>query len=778
MKKKILLLILIIIAVLSFSQKELLLLYKQSENYGEMMFKYHIIPILEKNNIRYELKNVEEMNYYKITNEKYFGVITWYYSSEMAKPELYLRQLATFVENGGIYFFFNNIGASADISEMNNLLNKIGVQYKYGYRELEDYTIECISDYFLKKPDSEYKVPVEKYITFDNHMENILTYKIDNEEYPMIFLTDNGGAAIFNSFVDKNGNLIININKLIHRFINHEVGTLNKFLIVNTKYDNQKYLDSQYEIKKILLYAKQNFDVISVEQFYKLSFFDLIPYKYIIWNTDAKYVETRTIKKFINSGGTFIYSTQLFNTPWSSYVKEDNININKISFTKDLFPLTNTATESYINMYFELNYHIDLPGNIKPLAFFCGDGKSVPVIWYQKEGKGYRSYINPDVYLKNIRGLIFQSIMSMQKNSISGFLNSFMFYIDDFPLPSYNVVRAKINGKDITDDEYYYTIWWPSIKKFSKEFNIKYTFVTPLSYNGSSNPPFEFSEFLMSNTNSPLKALREIDKSEFELGLHGYNHNSLTKDRWPNPNNILLSLRAAKTFIEKILGHPIELSSYVAPNNIIDEFGANQLLKAIPEIKTIGTSYEAKDEFSEYKIINNFTLVIPRSTYGYYPLKRIYIATINTLANFGAFQHFIHPDDLFDKGRNPENKTWMEMYSSLRTFYLTIKKKFPWLRNHTASEAYQIYFDYLTQNVKYKWNGNNLTVVIPDSSIFPKYFYVKSQSGIDDIINGKIIDYYPESKLYVIEMDDNIMNIKFSGDDSYYEGQNKKGNNR
>ncbi|WP_129408827.1 DUF2194 domain-containing protein [Marinitoga lauensis] len=762
MKKFIVILLLAFLTISLFGQKDLLLLYKKSEQYGEFMFKYHIIPVLEKYNINYELKNIEDMNYYRIDNSKYFGVISWYYSPEMKNSHLYLRQLSNFVEKGGFFFFFNNLGVTSDIREINNLLNKIGIHYIYGYRELKNYTVNYKKEYFLTQPPTSLKEPVEKYIVFGDNDDILLSYKVDNEEYPMIILSNNGGGAIFGSFVNEKGDIILNIEKIISSLINQKVGIENKVLIVKTKFDATQYLNSQKELYKIFEYAKINYDSIDVEEFYNLSLIDLLPYKYIIWNTDAEYVETGTIKRFIENGGTFVFATLLSNTPWKENIKNDNIDISKIIFVKDIFPIGNMKNgESVIDRYFNISFNIELSKKNIILAYLGGNNVKVPAIWYKKVNSGYMGYMYPGIIVKELRGLILQSILEMQDVSIAGILNSFIFYIDDFPLPSYNVKKAKVNNKMITDDKYYYDVWWPSIKVFAEEYNIKYTFVTPLSYNGSSTPPFEFTEFFISNNNNPYKAMKEIDESDFELGLHGYNHNSLTKDRWANPENIILSLNAAKKFISEILGHPIVISSYVAPNNLIDEFGAKYLLKAIPTIKTIGTSYEGKDEFSEYRITNNFVVIIPRSTYGYYPLKRIYLSTINTLANFGTFQHFIHPDDLFASDRNPENRSWDEMYNNLRTFYDTIKQKFPWLRNQTASEAYPYFFDYLTQTVKYYWKNNELNVILPNSTLFPKYFMIKSKRVIKKINGGKIVKYYRNNRLYILEMNKSIMHINF-----------------
>lgn len=763
MKRIVVFIIIIIIALSLFAQKNLLLLYKKSEQYGEFMFKYHVIPILEKYDINYELKNVEEMNYYRINNNRYFGVISWYYSPTLENSHLYLRQLSNFVGNGGFFFFFNNLGVTSDIREINNLLNKIGMHYLYGYNELNNYQIKFNQDFFITRPSTKGQMPVEKYVVFGCDDDILLSYKSEETTYPMIILSDNGGGAIFNSFLDDSGNIIINMKKIILKLINQTVGIQNKALIIKTKFDDERFLKSQNELKKVFEYAKINYTFINVDDFYNMSFIDLLPYKYIIWNTNSEYVETKTIKRFIQNGGAFIFATFLSNTPWKNNVRDDNINISKIIFVGSLFPIGNSKNgNTVIDRYFGITFNIELSKKETVLSYLSSDNDViVPAIWYKKVNRGYMGYIYPDIISKDIRGLILQAIMEMQDISVAGLLNSFIFYIDDFPLPSYNVERVIINGKKITDDEYYYKVWWPSIKNFAEKYDIKYTFVTPLSYNGSSNPPFEFTEFFISKTNSPYKAMREIDNSDFELGLHGYNHNSLTQDRWPNLENIVLSLNETKEFLSKILGHPILISSYVAPNNLIDEYGAKYLLKAIPTIKSIGTAYEGTDDFSEYRITDNFVLIIPRSTYGYYPLKRIYANTINTLANFGGFQHFIHPDDVFSTDRNPENKTWDQMYSNLETFYNMIRKKFPWLRNQTASEAYPYYFDYLTQEFKYTFNNNNLKIIISNSSLLPKYFMIKSKVNIRKITGGKIIHYYRDNNLFILEMNKNIVNIEF-----------------
>ncbi|ABR30853.1 hypothetical protein SU69_05080 [Thermosipho melanesiensis] len=750
--KKFIIILLLILSLFVFSQKKILLLYKKTEEYGKYMLQNYVIPILEKNGISYDLKDIETFNYYNISTKEYLGVISWYYSTELKYPNLYLRQLSNFVENNGIFFFFNNLGVSTNQREINNFLNKLGVHYMYGYKVLKNFEPLYEKEFFTATP-STLPQPVEKYKIFEKDVNILLELKSNNETYPLIFISPKGGGALFNSFFDNNKEFILNIEKIFNIFLKKTVGSKNKILLVKDKYDTNYYVNIQYQIEKMLEYAKINFNTTTISTFYNKSFIDLLDYRYIIWITNAKYIDTENTEMFLENGGSIVYITDLHNTPWKDKIKIEKHAISKIIFDKRLFPLTNSKDGIELERTFEENLKIVLD-NETILSYLVSSNEKLPAIWYKKEKGGYIGYIYPPLVIKELRGLILQCILEMQDYNIMGFLNSYIFYIDDFPIPSYEIKK-----KGIKDTDFYYKIWWKDIKDFANSYNIKYTFITPLSYNGASNPPFDFSEFLI--TDEPIKALMEIDNSKHELGLHGYNHLSLLKENWTNKENLQEGLKSAKKFIESVLGHPIFINSYVAPNNLIDEFGVKNLIKALPEIKTIGTTYTSPDEFSEYKILENFTIIIPRPTYGYYPLKKILLTTINTLSNFGAFQHFIHPDDFFSNERNPLNKSWKELLLHLDKFYYKIKTTFPWLRNQTASEAYPYLFEFLTEKYEYNIKGNSLEVIIESSTIKPKYFLLRTKIPIRKVIGGKIIAFYPENDIYILSSELSKLTIKF-----------------
>ncbi|AEH51534.1 DUF2194 domain-containing protein [Pseudothermotoga thermarum] len=752
-----LLILLLTLSCVAFGEKPFLLLYNPTEQYGEYMMKNHVVPVLEKLGIPYELRSIFGLNYNEIDHQKYAFVISWYYSQNVPYPESYLRQLSIFVKNGGKFFFLNNLGVKTSFREVNNLMNLLGVHYRGGFKTLENSTAQFEKEYFVRAPYGTTSVPAEKYDIFGSDVKKILSYLDETgSEYPMIFLSKTGGGAVFNSFIDKDGRVILNVQKIIESFFETAVGNENKVLVVKSVFDPDEYVRTQKEFIEIFELAKIEVDFVDVTEFYRLSFFELCKYRFIIWNTESTYFETQTIKRYVESGGTFIFCTNIFNTPWNKNVVSQRINVEKLVFVKELFPLHNSADGiKYKIANFVVGFSVVLSDKSTVLAKLEGDG-STPVIWYEERGKGFVGYIYPITVLKPIRGLILQAILEMQNFSISGFLNSVTFHLDDFSLPSYNVEK---NG--ILDDEFYYDVWWKDMKNFSERFGIPFTAMLILTYNGSSSPPFDFTEFFVSRSAGPLKAVLELNQSHHELGFHGYNHISLTAENWKNPENLILSLGVSKEFVERLVGHSIFFTTYTAANNIIDLYGVENLLKAIPEIRVICTSYYYPN-FSEYEILSGNVLIVPRSTYGYYPEESVVLTIASSLAHFGSFAHFIHTDDVFASDRNPDGKDWNALYRSLVGIYSQVKSTFPFLRFHTVSEFYKYMVDYMTKSVRYDLDDHGLYINVPKDSLFPRYFFVRAKRKIETVKGGKILSYFAESNLYVVEMNDHYLSIDFT----------------
>jgi hypothetical protein len=185
------------------------------------------------------------------------------------------------------------------------------------------------------------------------------------------------------------------------------------------------------------------------------------------------------------------------------------------------------------------------------------------------------------------------------------------------------------------------------------------------------------------------------------LFFYGYNHRSLLGDPgnrtdenyWlktetgetdsGTQRTMRSSVKAARErWIQDGLG-PLP-TTYVAPNNKIDGTGLLALRDAFPEIRifasdiTIPFKKGGRLDYGEDPVNPHF-FALPRWTSGYLNTDSVRLKAVSQLAHFGVWSHFIHPDDLFDPGRNPEGRTWREMYAELTDLLAWSRANYPWL---------------------------------------------------------------------------------------------------
>ncbi|MFN3692377.1 MAG: DUF2194 domain-containing protein, partial [Fervidobacterium sp.] len=236
-----------------------------------------------------------------------------------------------------------------------------------------------------------------------------------------------------------------------------------------------------------------------------------------------------------------------------------------------------------------------------------------------------------------------------------------------------------------------------------------------------------------------------------------YNHIPLVKSRW-NESNLENVLRIFKIFLRNTLGEEYVPYTYVAPDNIIDEFGIQVLLKVFPTIKLIGTSYQSNDILNEFQVLKPGTVLVPRTTYGYYPVETLIQNSVLAIMSLGTFQYFLHPDDLFSNDRNPEKKYWSEMLKSLETFLGTMKKYYPYLRNHYSSESAEVIYDFLNQRPIIKSYQDKITVQLPMGYHLPRYYFLRTSNNFI-LLGGRVL--YTSKGLTVLEQLENTMEIVY-----------------
>jgi len=770
MKKTLLILILTFVITLpvSFGFEKVGLFYKASEGeYGVNMHSKYIIPVLEDFGVDYKLIDIEGYMEGHGNFSEFSGIVSFYYSGVLEEAIEYLESLKAYLSDGGIYYFFNSIGALSNGTTyleqkwINGPLNLMGVQYSNNWQTLERYEYHTLDmDYLLEKPKIKENLPVEIFNIFGKNTQKILSVQNSKREFPMIFLSENGGGAVFNSFMNEN-EVNIDLHHFLHSLENPILGdSKNKVLIVrNTDSDYDRSRLEQ--LTNALYISRMDYNIKTTDEIQKTRFRKLSEYElFILPSVNA--LNSLTIDKLLNSGRSIVYLTDIINSPWGSLKKEANtFNIESLNFSKHLSPLGNDENGNiFVNWNFTMNYTLELTEGHQLLAWFGMEAK-IPAIWYAEAKNGSIGYIDPKILNKLTRGLVIRSLNKMIRSAITPIINSYTFQIDDFILPGYESKVDFGESENITDNDYYYNVWWNDVKKLVEEYNLNATVYPVLNYNSAESYPFQFQDLNNDLKQRGIHLLQTIERSGYEIGLHGYNHIHLTKENWEDPLLVIESLKRSQSFLNQVLGRELIIESYVAPNNIIDEFGVEALLKAIPTVKNIGTTFESYDAYSEYRIINEDVLIMPRSTYGYYPKSRIISNSVNSISNYGGFEHFIHPDDAFAYDRNPAGKPWKDMLSIMENFYSEIKVIYPWMKNHHAAEHSKIMIEYLTMPIRYQKHRDKISVYLNPSVTESKYFYLDTTKKLKNIIGGRLIWYYIQQDLYVIEMEDQNMDIYF-----------------
>lgn len=735
MRKTILFLLIFLVIFLSnFALAKALLLFKNSEQgYGYNILLRYIAPELKNLSITYDVVDVESEEFKDIDLNKYELIVSCYYSPTMSEAKSYLKKLYEFILSGGKIFIINNIGATIDASgsnhpglaEINSIYNLLGISYSFGWKKVKP--AEIIVDPYYITGSLSYKQnrDVEPYTTVSPYTKPIVTVKTsDDNLYEMAFVSPLGAVVSYSYLFDDEGKIAVDIAKILVSIL---YGNSDSFRILVVGKENPI-------LAKALDYTLLRYDwkesIPSV-----LSVYDVI----ILLDGSLPITDTR-LSNYIFSGGTVVIV--------SRGSRQSNIPALKLADT--IFPV---PPNFEIDWQKVTSYNEALPGS--EALIFSTD--NIALSWKMKMGLGQVIYYPSDLLTKALRGLFIQVVLSQLPFSIQPIINSYTVFLDDFPLPAYNRKIDIITREfgDITDNDFYYNIWWPTMKRISKELGLKYTTIFVSNYNASVTWPFSFQEYV--NTPQQRLALKELLNSNIEIGLHGYNHIPLTKQRW-NEEDLKNVLKTFKMFLKNTLGEEYIPYTYVAPDNIIDEFGVQKLLEMFPTIKLIGTSYKSNDPLSEFLIFKESTVVVPRTTSGYYPTNKLVSDSILALMTLGTFQYFLHPDDLFSTDRNPEKKTWAEMSKSLTEFFETIKKYYPYLRNHFSSESADIIYDFFTQKPMIRKYNDRTIVELSMGYHLPRYYYLRSKKPFL-LVGGKVV--YFSNGVSVIEQTEKRMEIIF-----------------
>lgn len=481
------------------------------------------------------------------------------------------------------------------------------------------------------------------------------------------------------------------------------------------------------------------------------------------------------IRDYARSGGTVYFAFRPVPGPTLAGIQRE-LGLTAVTGVVDSWGVRLQSNLLIGGLGFELRdqtFTSSLKGSLAPEAkvhMTSLDG--VPLVWEYPCGQGkYVVYNGTSLGLKQNRGLITGLLALGQEALVYPVMGVKMVYIDDFPAPVPEGTDADI-FKDyrLSTAEFYRNIWWPDMLKAAERYGIRYTGVIVESYNDSTKPPFQ-PDGGPADRNNLVVYGRELLKSGGELGIHGYNHQSLVLPGyienggpdyvpWQSTADMAASLREVKRYVRE--AYPAYTTRvYVPPSNILSPEGRKTVLQELPDTKIIASVYFADQDtnasyIQEFEKAADGILEMPRVSFGYRRQNQEDWEILNAITFLGLFSHFVHPDNIL----YVERDSWKNLYKSYESLLADIGKKYSWLRGCTASEAGVIFEDYTDLDYRTKREGDRL-LLSSGGYQNAAYFILRTARKIKEASGCQVESI--DNGVYLLKVHDSNVIITFEG---------------
>lgn len=396
-----------------------------------------------------------------------------------------------------------------------------------------------------------------------------------------------------------------------------------------------------------------------------------------------------------------------------------------------------------------------------------------PIIWSYGSGKGKYLVCNSrERDDKNNYGTYTALLSMLEEDYIYPVMNLKLFFIDDFPspVPEGNFDRI-YQETGLSTADFYRRLWWPEMLDNGEKYDIKYTGLIIESYGNQVKGPF----YPLTNgeaRNNMIVYGRELLKAGGELGIHGYNHQSLApagygQDKlgytpWENQQDMEESLRELKRYVED--AYPgYELHTYVPPSNILSPEGKDAVKNVFPQLKVYASLWNglahAKEYFQNFQINNDGICEIPRVSSGYAPTQEEIWEGYNVINYNGVFSHFVHPDEIFYE--ESSNLTWSAMSRGMKNMLSDLGDRFCWLQPVTATEAASRMEDFFAMDYRVERSQEGLKLHAWGFHE-PLSFILRSHKDIGEVKGG--IARKIQADAYVLTVEQPEFEIRWAGE--------------
>lgn len=802
-----------------------LCIYKSSEGYtdGNNPLKWFFEKDITSNGLRVHYHDFDK-GFSSLSNlEDIRAIVTWYNGGVVASKDIginYAKFMIDAADKGIKIIIVNSYGAYGykDGNEtkwdllpyIRPLFTKIGIYFQ-GFWTNNPNNIKIIyKDSAMIEKDEKQDV------TKSLHYQQIIPLRDDVKTYLQLQRTDappqagdgkssvivisRTGAFALENYVVRDSKVMLNTSAFIKQALFYDEGYVNVAVLIG---DIDRVNAVANNISYAFRYAKIRYDIYYQNDMKGLVASDLSEYEAIVVSTKTvKGIPLEIIENYVENGGKCIFID--FVDPDSrlqkfvgikEYTKKPEYFKQGITLDPSLFikgiQVTGDDIDCNVRMAI-LENDVKVLGTVNTLF----DANKYPLLWERKIKNGKVLYWNTDLLneSKLTRGMIVQSIYKIADVFATGIVNVGLMMIDDFPAPWWNVAykpyrikyytdllqneKDKFNRKKLeeiieklknlpeeTDTLFISDVWFKDILAWQKQFGFVYSSFLIFNYNRDTRADdtgFSVRDFYLSQNGLSTKMGLAALENGFELGLHGYNHMSLTLTKpaeydsvpWPDKSKMVEALTVAKNEWIALYGESALPFSYVAPHNIIDKTGLQALGEVFPSIRVVSTLYVAKSGEVEQEFDwtpDNRFYQIPRITSGYYFQDFDKFALYDAIQNFGIVSHFIHPDDVFDEMRSKSYEGWLWLKSNFEKEFGSLKQNYPWIRWMTVKDAFYEFVVYNSSTINFKVKGNSLEIFTPGGAGHSYYIRARIPKQHKMLINCNLVQYTPSTGDIVVK---------------------------
>ena len=396
-----------------------------------------------------------------------------------------------------------------------------------------------------------------------------------------------------------------------------------------------------------------------------------------------------------------------------------------------------------------------------------------PIIWSHNSGQGKYIVCNSrERDDKNNYGIYTAILSQLKEDYIYPVMNMKLFFIDDFPSPVPEGKFERIYQETgLSTADFYRRLWWPEMLNNGEKYNVKYTGLIIENYGDQVKGPFVPLADVNAR-NSLIVYGRELLKAGGELGIHGYNHQSLAPAgygqdslgyaTWESQADMEESLRELKRYISD--AYPgYEIHAYVPPSNILSPEGKAAVKNVFTDIKVYSSLWNglatAKQYFQNFQLNADGTCELPRVTSGHVSASEKMWENYIVVNYNGVFSHFVHPDEIFYE--ESENLTWTMMKQGLTDLLSELQNRFGWLEPVTATEGYEKMKDYFQMDYRVTRSEESIKINAWDFHQ-PLTFILRTDKKIGSVTGGSA--QRVQANAYVLTVTDGDFEIKWAGE--------------